>query len=307
MTIIHASMEQLDIVRSLLERGHHRRVDLGDEDLAAAVAHGEALLGLNGSGAWGVIVLSPEAGAMAAETHSIRRVYLRGAAFRQDSSPSMALRDLFDFYSRQVHRQRELVIGYGGDGWYERALAAAGFRLAEQVVYYELTGLSRRTWPTKDAPASTQIRDASPTNPADLEAVIAVDGAAFHTLWRLSARDLRLLQLMGQMFVADCAGNVVGYLAQTTTGPTVYVARLAVLPQHGGHGIGRRLLVAGLERARAAGCERAILNTQASNEPAQRLYRSLGFRRTGEQRTIFTLELAPTASPISGAVPNGDP
>ena len=106
-----------------------------------------------------------------------------------------------------------------------------------------------------------------------------------------------MLHLVGQIFVAERDEDVVGYLAQTSAGATVHLARLAVLPQFGGQGVGRRLLVAGLEFAQAAGCHQAVLNTQASNEQAQRLYRSLGFRRTGERLAVFTVELSPGPQP----------
>jgi ribosomal-protein-alanine N-acetyltransferase len=288
MTVMWAQPEQLEIVRELLAHGHRRQVDLGAEDLAAAVARGEALLGIDGSGAWGVLVLTPAVGAAEPAAGCTRRVYLRGATFRHGSSPSHALHHLFEFYRRQARRQPELVVAYGGDGWYERALAAAGFRLTEQVVYFELTDLARRVWPAPAEPSPAHIRAA---DPSELNALIAVDGAAFELLWQLSARDLTMLHMVGQVLVAEHNGTVVGYLAQTYAGAAVHVARLAVLPEYGGQGIGRRLLVAGLERARAAGAARVLLNTQGSNEPAQRLYRSLGFRRTGEQVSVFTAEL----------------
>ena len=293
MTMMWAAPHQLEIARSLFAHGRRRQVELGAEDLAAAVARGQVLLGTDDTGAWGAIAVIPEAGAAEPAAESSRRVYLRGAAFRGGVSPSRALCDLFDFYRRQERRQPELIVAHGGDvghhdgdaGWYPRTLRAAGFQLAERVVFFELTNLPRRTWPTADDDPQFRVHAAIA---ADLDAVVAVDRAAFAPLWRLSERDLRMLHLVGQIFVAEHDETVVAYLAQTSAGATAQLARLAVLPQFGGQGIGRRLLVAGLQFGQAAGCEQAVLNTQASNELAQRLYHSLGFRRTGEQLKVFT-------------------
>lgn len=44
-----------------------------------------------------------------------------------------------------------------------------------------------------------------------------------------------------------------------------------------GNGLGRVLVAAALERARARGCGRILLDTGRTNEPALALYRSFGF------------------------------
>ena len=48
-----------------------------------------------------------------------------------------------------------------------------------------------------------------------------------------------------------------------------------------GSGLGRALVSAAIDRARARGCRRMELDTGADNAPAQGLYRSLGFFDSG--------------------------
>ena len=52
-------------------------------------------------------------------------------------------------------------------------------------------------------------------------------------------------------------------------------------PSHRGHGLARRLMEAVIQEARAAGLSAVRLGVTVGNEPAERLYRALGFRQYG--------------------------
>jgi ribosomal protein S18 acetylase RimI-like enzyme len=58
------------------------------------------------------------------------------------------------------------------------------------------------------------------------------------------------------------------------------VAKMAVAEAHKGRGLGRLLMAACVERARAAGAPRLYLETNSSLAPALGLYRSFGFQVT---------------------------
>jgi mycothiol synthase len=57
-----------------------------------------------------------------------------------------------------------------------------------------------------------------------------------------------------------------------------WVALMATRPAYRGKGLGRALLLAGLEQLKAQGVERALLGTQSKNTSARQLYESAGFR-----------------------------
>jgi ribosomal protein S18 acetylase RimI-like enzyme len=78
-------------------------------------------------------------------------------------------------------------------------------------------------------------------------------------------------------------GEPVG-LAVCFTGFSTFAARpllnlhdLAVAPSHRGKGVGRRLLAAVEDAARAAGCCKVTLEVRTDNLTAQKLYRALGY------------------------------
>lgn len=118
----------------------------------------------------------------------------------------------------------------------------------------------------------------------------------------------------GRVYVADCRGQVVGtftlvleprpapplwpvlrrhlsfgaalqatfllgFLGSSLPDPaTAVVEAVAVLPEWRGRGVGRRMMMEALQQARAAGRRRVALYVVEGNEPAVRLYRSLGFQ-----------------------------
>lgn len=61
-----------------------------------------------------------------------------------------------------------------------------------------------------------------------------------------------------------------------------YLSLLAVAPEAQGHGLGRRLLAAGVQAAADAGHGACELHALDDNEPALALYRSAGFRPVGD-------------------------
>jgi ribosomal protein S18 acetylase RimI-like enzyme len=75
-----------------------------------------------------------------------------------------------------------------------------------------------------------------------------------------------------------------GQFGEVTAGPEEAAFRmLAVDPAARGRGVGERLVLACLERARAAGKRRMVLSTDTRMAAAHRLYDRLGFARLPER------------------------
>jgi len=90
------------------------------------------------------------------------------------------------------------------------------------------------------------------------------------------------------VLVADDDGDVIGYAYtaiegydyMSLRGPAGILHDIIVDPEHRGRGVGRLLINAALEFFRSRGVPRVVLSTAEQNEGAQRLFASLGFRRT---------------------------
>nr|WP_281728318.1 GNAT family N-acetyltransferase [Cellulomonas denverensis] len=72
-------------------------------------------------------------------------------------------------------------------------------------------------------------------------------------------------------------GTALGVLRVAPAGEWAGLSCLAVTPAARRRGTGRALTLAGLRAAVTHGAERAFLQVEVHNTPAQRLYRELGF------------------------------
>ncbi len=215
------------------------------------------------------------------------------------------------------------LVYYDADNWLVRPLLAAHFAQIDRVQFLELQRLSRRVGEIHEqlSQSVAQVVDEDgrhgtielrPAQPNDVEPLAALDGETFDPLWHMDAPRLLELLLSCHVCVATArssptdtaeAERLVGYAAlcgPTSTagaGQSLWVeaaaseamlARLAVHPSAQGRGIGRRLLMDSLSAAHDRGAETVVLNTQTSNARSQALYRSLGFRRTGEIYPVLT-------------------
>ena len=101
---------------------------------------------------------------------------------------------------------------------------------------------------------------------------------------------------LDDVLVAERDGAVVGYVRLHQPGPlpshahVLVVNGLAVAPEHQGAGIGRALVEAALDEARARGARKVTLRVLAPNHRARRLYDACGFVEEGVLRGEFLLD-----------------
>ncbi len=98
---------------------------------------------------------------------------------------------------------------------------------------------------------------------------------------RLTSETLRAKARSEIGFLAQAGDAIVGCAFIAEKADHFYVGKLAVLPPHQGHGVGRRLLSAAEQHAIAAGKPLLELQTRVELTGNQRAFHALGFVETG--------------------------
>jgi [ribosomal protein S18]-alanine N-acetyltransferase len=188
---------------------------------------------------------------------------------------------LADLRLAGVHRAGVLDI----DGWMARYIKHWGFAESNAVVTLRRQGFS-----IPDAlPTTATIR---PASSSDLNAIVAVDRAAFGPLWRYNQSDIASAADQASIFTAaEIDRKIIGYQLSTRYAGSGHLARLAIHPQYQGQKIGGALIYDMMRFFFASGIDVITVNTQADNMQSQRLYQRFGFEITGHQVPVWTLDL----------------
>lgn len=128
----------------------------------------------------------------------------------------------------------------------------------------------------------------SAATPGDVPEIVAIERAAFSDPW--SARSFR--EALGHPAVYfACARRdetgIAGYVVAWFVADEGEIANLAVAPEAWGGGVGRALLDAALDEARARKVVAVYLEVRDSNDRARRLYRSRDFEEVGRRRGYY--------------------
>lgn len=140
-----------------------------------------------------------------------------------------------------------------------------------------------------DATTTDAVTISDITTTADAEAFRLLNEAWISRFFTLEDEDRKLLgdpigQIVepgGAAFVARLGadGPAIGCIGIVPVGPGVFeLVKMAVSPEHQGHGTGRRLIATALDRARALGAHRVVLESNAQLASAVHLYEAFGFR-----------------------------
>jgi ribosomal-protein-alanine N-acetyltransferase len=113
---------------------------------------------------------------------------------------------------------------------------------------------------------------------ADVQHVRAIEVVSFGSPWRTSSYSRAISDPRQHFYVAEAAGQMVGYAGFWVEGDSAHIAKVAVRADCQRRGIGAALLEFLLDEIRRLGLGQAHLEVRKSNVAAQRLYRRFGFR-----------------------------
>lgn len=123
---------------------------------------------------------------------------------------------------------------------------------------------------------------------SDIACVAEIDRVCFEPLWQQSEDAIRRAYAQtSYASVMEFRGEIIGYQMTTTTAANAHLARLAVLPQVQGTGVGTALVMDMIQRVKQALMREITVNTQQDNPNSIRLYQKLGFELTGESFPIL--------------------
>ena len=242
----------------------------------------------------GVVAWEPD------HSHPVGYAQLSRGPGSTRAAPSWALEFVVDPHHRQndggvglqlVEAALEIVRDEGGGHvhlWvpkptdaHDRIAEAVGLRQGRQLLQM------RRGLPVTGEPADLAVRPFMPG--FDEEAWLAVNNRAFRNHNEQGGWDLETLQRREQTDWFDPAGFLLherdGRLAgfcwtkvhRDHEPPLGEIYVIATDPDFQGHGLGRRLVLAGLDWLWRIGLSTAMLYVDRDNAPAVRLYESLGF------------------------------
>ncbi len=232
------------------------------------------------------------------------RSFFRAFAMEGADAPEVVLQQLHDafFQHALLEPGAHCLIAFSTERWFDRALESVGLVWSEKVLYLELDQLFRYHWERVQLAAGCTVQ---PASPGDRAALVQLDEEVFGPIWRWSSAQLS--EAAGLLWLARCGGEIVGYFSLGWFGDTAFLARLAVKPSWQGQGIGRALLVQGVQLAQQAGMRRMLLGTQASNLRALQLYRRTGFRETGQCSNMFVRHFWNETAPVVARTPATPP
>jgi ribosomal-protein-alanine N-acetyltransferase len=123
----------------------------------------------------------------------------------------------------------------------------------------------------------------------DLERVMDIEVSAYQYPWTLRIFS-DCLRVGYQCRVVEIDGQLAGYGIMSTGAGEAHILNLCVGREYQGQGVGRKLLLHLLERARELEVDTVFLEVRPSNTPAMRLYENLGFNRVGTRKDYYPAE-----------------
>jgi len=195
-----------------------------------------------------------------------------------------------DLRTQGVHSVYVLLL----NNWLKPFLAELGFTFMEEVIT-----LFRKS---TIVPQNRIELDIHVAYHDDVIQLTSLDNATFDPPWQLSRNEMyQALRLSALCTVAKFQGRVVGYQLSTRHHTSGHLARLGVLPQAQGNGIGTQLIIDLIRRFVKRGVRSITVNTQLTNVHSQNLYYRHGFHRNGFDLPVWQFHLQPSTNRSSSS------
>lgn len=134
-----------------------------------------------------------------------------------------------------------------------------------------------------------------PFHSRDLDDVLAIEQESFTSPWTRAMFEAELRENpFGRFLGAFChsevppAKRLLGYICYWVVFEELRLMNLAVRPECRRQGIASHLVRHAVEEGSNQGTTRALLEVRASNDLAQKLYETFGFRQYGRRRFYYT-------------------
>jgi ribosomal-protein-alanine N-acetyltransferase len=120
----------------------------------------------------------------------------------------------------------------------------------------------------------------------DVPVVMEIERAGYQFPW--SEGSFRDCLRVGYICrILEVGGMLAGYGIMSVGAGEAHILNVCVSDDYRCRGLGRRLMLYLMQRARALGMEEAFLEVRPSNLVASRLYHSLGFEQIGVRRGYY--------------------
>ena len=122
----------------------------------------------------------------------------------------------------------------------------------------------------------------------DVSGVWQIENATFPTPWSLRDFEHEMrANPCARYLVAEKDGQIIGFAGIHIILDEGHITNIAVTQEERGQGIGRELTQALMQYAANLGVQYVTLEVRENNEPAIRLYKSLGFIKVGVRKKYY--------------------
>ncbi|MNY23933.1 ribosomal-protein-alanine N-acetyltransferase [compost metagenome] len=129
-------------------------------------------------------------------------------------------------------------------------------------------------------PALAQHPSVRPAETRDLEALVALDRAAFPAAFQRSRQEMTVHLDVSKVRVVSQGERLIGFTILQPLGERYHLGAIGVHPARQNQGWGKILLADALATAHLAGAKAVGLTTQASNLSSRALYERFGMTAT---------------------------